>query len=556
MAPGSLRSRLESRLPGLAAWTLALWTVLTTAAAVVAHQCNLPYADEWSNWMDWLKRGYSLDWFFLQHADHRIVSTRLLFAIGNWAFSGRVWFPQAVSFAVQAWLAMQLWRMAKRSGISDSEDGKVIGGAIVCCLFSASQFINFIWGFQVQFFLVYAAGAGALWALMRAAEAARPRGRWAWMAACLCFAALSTYSMANGVLIWPILLLAALRLRVGRASVAFLGAAAVLVVGQYVHGWHSSGLDAPAPLWRMALFAMANAGSPLAPLLGWSGAGAAVLGFTAAAVGAIILAGAAIQWIALWTRSTPYPGGRIVLAHFTVFVAAAPLAIAVGRAHLPLVAAFRSRYMTPPLILWVCLLALAWGSLRTLGPLLMRWAVVVAVLLVVAAHQVQAYRGAREFGGALSQASTAITAGVNDPSLFPILNYTYADLAPVVAHLRAHRLSIFSEEWTRWPGQPLAARFSVDPDASSCRGGIQNAEPITDPSGPGWRVSGWARDESGHGISRIVLADSGGRISGVAVGDSGLWIGYALPGSSSVTAYAVVASGRAVCSLGSRPLVP
>jgi len=43
-----------------------------------------------------------------------------------------------------------------------------------------------------------------------------------------------------------------------------------------------------------------------------------------------------------------------------------------------------------------------------------------------------------------------------DPSMLSILYYTYTDLAPVTAYLKEHRLAIFSEEWTRWPGQRLA----------------------------------------------------------------------------------------------------
>ena len=555
LAAGAFGSR-SSQLAALAAWTLALWTILSTLAAVFTTHCDLLYSDEWDTWMTWLKQGYSLGWFFSEHNDHRIVAARVLFAIGNWAFHARTWFPQSMSFAVQTWLALLLWRLAKRSGVTDPQDSRVLGAAIACCLFSAAQFFNFIWGFQTQFFLVYAAGAAAQWALLRAAEAAHPGGRRAWMAACLLLATVCSYSIANGVLIWPILLLAAVRLRMGRAGIALLAAAAVLVLGQYMHGWHASALDAPAPAWRVALFAMANAGGPLVPLLSWLGAGTAGTGVLAAAAGGTLLAGTALQGLLVWTRRSRYSGGRIVLAHFTVFVAAACFAIAAGRAHLPLVAAFRSRYMTPPCILWVCLLSIAWGSLRTLGPRRLRWAVVAALLLGIAWHQASAFRGAREYGAALGQASTALAVGVNDPSLLPILTYSYADLAPVVAYLKEHRLAAFSEEWTRWPGQRLAARFRVDPHASACRGAFQEVAPVSDPSRPGWRVSGWARDASGGGPRRIVLADSDGGISGVALGVSGQWSGYARPGSPAITAYAVEPDGKSLCSLGTRLLPP
>ena len=553
MAGRPLLSRFDSRVSRLAgpvAWTLALWTALTTVVAVIAASSDLPYADEWDTWRTWLKQGYSLGWFFAQHADHRIATTRLLFAIDNWAFGGRVWFPQAVSFAVQASLVLLLWRLAKRSGVTDSEDGRVLGGAIACCLFSAQQLINFTWGFQVQFFLVYGSGAAALWALLRATEAAHAAGRRAWIAASLLLAAVCSYSMANGVLIWPILLLAAVRLRAGRAAVALLGVGSVLVFGQYFHGWHTSGLDAPAPPWRVVLFAMANAGSPSAPLAGALGGSTSGVGFAAMVAGGLLLAFAAVQWVQVWARSARYSAARVVLSHFTVFVAAALFAIAAGRAHLPLVAAFRARYMTPAYILWACLLSVAWPGLSALNPRRVRWVALLALLLGIAWYQVSEIRGAREDGVEANRASASIAVGVNDPELVPMLNYTFADLAPVVRYLKEHRLSIFRQEWTEWPGQPLAPRFSVGREATACHGGIRAMTPVSDPAGPGWRVSGWARYASGGAPDRIVLADGSGHISGVALADSGEWDGYARAGPPSVTAYAVEPDGKSLCRLG------
>lgn len=553
MAGRPLLSRFDSRVSRLAgpvAWALGLWTVLTTLAAVIAASSDLPYADEWDTWRTWLKHGYSLGWFFAQHAEHRIATTRLLFAIDNWAFGGRVWFPQAVSFAVQASLALLLVRLAKRSGVADSQDGRVLGGAIACCLFSAQQLINFTWGFQVQFFLVYGSGAAALWALLRAIEAAHPAARRAWMAASLLLAAVCSYSMANGVLIWPILLLAAVRLRAGRAAVALFGAGAVLVLGQYFHGWHTSGLDAPAPPWRVLLFAMANAGSPSAPLAGAMGGSTSVVGFAAMAAGGMLLVFAAVQWVRVWARGAQYSAGRVVLSHFTVFVAAAVFAIAAGRAHLPLVAAFRARYMTPAYILWACLLCVAWPRLSAGNPRRVRWVALLGLLLGIAWYQASEIRGGRGDGVEAHRASASIAVGVNDPELVPMLNYTFADLAPVVRYLREHRLAIFRQEWTGWPGQPLAQRFSVSQDDSACRGGIRAMAPVSDPAGPGWHISGWARYSSGGAPKRIVLADGSGRISGVALEDSGEWDGYARAGSPAVAAYAVEPDGKSLCRLG------
>jgi len=554
--PSHLDSIIGSRLAGMAAWTLAAWTILTTIAAVYAAHCDLPYADEWDTWETWLRHGYSLGWFFSEHADHRIVATRLLFAIGNGAFAGRVWFPQAVSLAVQGWLVFVLWRLAKAGGAGDSEDGRVVGGAIACCLFSGQQLINFTWGFQVQFFLVYAAGATALAALWRASETEHPARRRAWKAGCLLAGAVCSYSMANGVLIWPMLLLAAVKLRVGRPALGVLGACTVLVFAQYLHGWHTSGLDAPSPAWRVVLFALANAGSPSAPLLVRLGAGTATIGFIGMAAGALLMTLVTLQFFRVWAGGSRYSSARIALAHFTVFVAAASFAIAVGRAHLPLAAAFRARYMTPAYILWACLLAVAWPSLCRLGARRARWAVVIALLLGVAWQQLPQIGGARGYGAELTRASVALAVGVNDPAATPILNYTFDYLAPLVEYLRRHRLTVFADEWTGWTGQSLAARFRVAPAGAGCTGGIRDAIPVNDPVRPGWRISGWSGGAQSIAPNRIVLAGADGRILGVAVEYDGQWTGDALPGSPTVTAYAVAPDGKSACAIGTRSLDP
>ena len=547
----------RSRFPDLAAplaWAVALWTVLTTVA--IAGATDLPYADDWEVWGTWLRQGYSLGWFFSQLNDHRIATTRLLFAISHLAFDGRGWFLQAASLAIQGLLAWLLWKLATRAGVNDPGDRRVLGAAIVSILFSGAQYMNIVWGFQVQFFLVSASGMAALGALLRAAEATRPWARWAWMAVCLLLGAACSYSMADGVLIWPVLLLAAGRLGVGRRAMGLVGAAAVAVLAHFFHGWHASLLSAPSPAWRRVVFALANAGSPIFPLasrLGGVNSGAVI---AATAVGALLVPGALFHWFRAWTRHPSYSGARVALAHGAVFMAAASFALAFGRARMPFLDAFRSRYFTPPGVFWACLLAVAWPSLRTLGARRLRWAVAIAMLVCVAWHQMGALDAAREYGAKRRLASVALAAGVYDPPLLSILNHSVADLTPVIEYLKEHRLALFHQEWTHWPGQRLGARFSIDPDAAACSGGIRDAAPVGDPAGRGWRVSGWARDASGGGPRRIVLADSSGTIAGVALEASGLWEGYARGESPAVAAYGVEGDGRSLCYLGTRPLPP
>ena len=86
----------------------------------------------------------------------------------------------------------------------------MLGAVLVSCLYSAQQYENLISGFQVQFPLVYCASMAALFALLRAEERRRRDGRgWPWIAASIALVGVATYSMSNGLLGWPVLLLAA-----------------------------------------------------------------------------------------------------------------------------------------------------------------------------------------------------------------------------------------------------------------------------------------------------------------------------------------------------------
>lgn len=537
MADAPTKQR-ESRLLGavsLAAVTIAAWILLTTAGCVMVASCNLPYADEWDLWTSLARRGYSLGWFFALHNDHRIATTRLIFAVDQLAFQAHIWFPQTVSLAAQAMLAAILLRFARRMSPAAPVDG-ILAGAIVGCLFSAQQSINFIWGFQVQFFLVYMFAAAALFALLRGCSAASETSRSGWMAASLALAAASTWSMANGVLIWPILVLAAVGLGARPIWIALTAAAGAGILALYFSGWHSSPLDAPAPATRIVSFALAHAGAPIVPLLRALGCGDAIRDITATLAGAAVLGSACWMWLQTWRSRGLDDKTRapLLLANFALFAGAASFAIAAGRAHLPLVEAFRSRYVTPSYILWVAVLILAWPRLHSRA----RIAVMLALAFGIAPYQWAKLRDAGGYGAALRQASVALAAGVNDPDVRPYLLRPVTDSTEAAAWLRANRLAVFSEDWTGWVG-----RTAVAP--TSCRGSVSDAVPVNDLGRPGWRVTGSIED----GLNIVVLARRGaGTIESSSPVISGRWTLYAHPGNGGVAIYGVRPDGKTLCT--------
>jgi hypothetical protein len=563
---GGPRTVAELILAEIAA-ALALWVVLSTLATIHAGYSALPYWDEWDPWHSYLRQGHSLSWFFALHNDHRIAVPRLFFALDHLLFGGRRWFLMILSCCLQAALGAMLWRLSARAFRQEQKEGLVLGAAIIACLFSAQQLMNFIWCFQVQFFLVYIAGAGALFSLLKAAGQREPHRRTTWMLASILMAAASTYSMMNGLLIWPVLLLTAVWLRIGARQSAAIAAAALLAMASYFYRWHPSILDAPAPWWRTLAFALANMGSPVVPAAALLRLGTSSRVICAIVVGGLLSAGAAAAFLRLWLHREKFNAAQAVLLHFAVFVAAASFAIALGRSHLPLAEAFRTRYLTPPYILWLCCLIGIWPRLRRVRAAALYVGVCAALLAGIAIPQLGQFGVANWLALGYRRGEMAVAAGVLDPVGWSSV-YDHPEIAlDVIDYLKLHRLSIFNQEWTHWPGLRLSSRFTIDSGPNACQGGFEETVAIPSLLRPGWSASGWAFDLRARAAPRFVIfTDDAANVAGIgrvavapsagAPMESAKWLGYIARRPKAVTAYVVEADGKSVCPIGTRVLSP
>ncbi len=113
------------------------------------------------------------------------------------------------TFLFQLMHAAILLRQVRRVLPSHRRLPLIVPALVLVAFLSAAQIENFIDPFHVQFVLVYAAAAAAFdWT----ARARSSRHSALLMIAALVAASVSTLSMANGVLVWPLLLLLQWRL--------------------------------------------------------------------------------------------------------------------------------------------------------------------------------------------------------------------------------------------------------------------------------------------------------------------------------------------------------
>lgn len=227
-APLRFRALTASRIERAAlvfAAVGALATLIITLMVVLTGYVDVPFWDQWGYVQDGALWSHPLK----HHNEHQILAARVFYTIDAW-LGGRQIFNIASTLAIQLGSACALTLLARAAGAT----GRRTLLALLVSLsftFSASQYENFIWGFQVQFALVFAAVvAGSLFSVLYARA-----GRRLWLGLAIASALVSACSMANGLLAAPLLsgLLFVLGRR--RAALAML-AAAVVGVGLYLVG--------------------------------------------------------------------------------------------------------------------------------------------------------------------------------------------------------------------------------------------------------------------------------------------------------------------------------
>jgi len=584
------------RLLATALFAFAVFMLWSMAIIQRRGYSALPWWDMWDYWVWYLKPHPALILkLFAQHNEHRIAVARLFFLADQALFQGRAIFLFVSIYLVQFAHAVLLWRLACMAHPQRKALPVFLGSAAFICLFSAEQYTNFTWSFQIQFVLVYFAVTAALTSLLVFARLGEEellvsdRQRWIWLGISIFLSIVATYSMANGLLVWPIFLLLAFWFGLPRPVKGILLAAGVAMWTLYLWGFKtppqtSSMRDGFHNLPQSFAFAMCVLGSPLNDFI--------------FEIDRIFSVGGE-KWQLLWTAAAGFAGfvasaflslgfvrsrrktnrADAVILHLLLFLLATTFLIGLGRSNFPLHDALHSRYTTVGLLFWFCIIFLI-GSLiagrerlSNNQPLvLFQFAGTVVALVVLVLYQPTQIRAARENALALSEYQASMGAPVYDQALWSKSYYNPRGLIPVLRYMQEKHLSIFAAERWRWVGDPVAEHYRTMA-SDNCIGAIDgNPTTFADPELPGIRLGGWAWNPRSKRIAEsIVVTDKQGRILGYgytgfdkpdvraampdvepAIG----WIAY-VPGlgHDSVAAYMIMAKDGSACLIGTRDLV-
>ena len=506
-------------LAGLSTLLLSIYTVRVSYS-------SLPYADGWREIDPLVTRisPLSVRWLWWQQNEHRLIIPKLLLAVDLLWFHANQLLLLFSIFAIQcAHLGVLGWSMRRLAGWRGAL-WRTGFGLAAFCLFCPSQWENFVWGFQTCFVLPgLFASLSFVWLLLyfiRTRETTRP---WVFLILSVVAALCATYSLANGMLLWPLLLGAALLLGMGRAVVTLFTAVGAVTAATYFIGYthppHHASLatSVQSPL-RLLKYIAVYFGSTWfhermhpSELLGIAG---------------LVLA-AALLWRLRGATSRQNPFS-IQIALTLLFCVGTAVITSLGRLNFGATQAFSSRYQTVALLFW-CFLGLGALLILSAGKNFSTALVVAQICLVIivargAVLAPFAIRDARWHGFQLNAAASALRSGVYDPAQFYYVGLVRPEyLFSAVPLMRQNRLSIFSRDSERPTGVPLTSLFPHMSD--DCIGAVDPVARI-EGSRPGLRVTGWAWDREHHRPAlAVVLVRNGAVDAWAAVGS---WRGFVL----------------------------
>lgn len=497
--------------------------IVVAAYMVVISYSSLPFAEGWLQ-ISIAAKGInplSLDWLWQQHLEHRFLIPKLFLAADLRLFQARQIFLLASIFVIQLLhLTLLGWSMRALGGWRDAL-WRTGFGLAAFCLFFPSQWENFVCGFEVNFILsgLFATTSfiGLLLYWMKSQQPAS-NAPWKFLLLSILAALGASLSLANGNLLWPLLVAAALLLRLRLSAILALVLSGTISILTYFHHYvHPSGSVGPS----LSIQTPTRILEYLATYLGASWT--TTYGRSAMFYG---IAGLALA-ICLFPRfRLPVETSRafsVQLVLTLMFCLTTAGITALGRASSGIEQAYSSRYQSFALLFWWALLLLLLLPLFH-GKPAQFWTVLAQVCLLLimlgGAHvAADAVRKARAHGFELNVAATALLTSTQDRAqlllIYPEPNYLL-QLAP---YMREKRLSIFAADVGPQLGERLDSAFrSASPD--ECVGAVQSVDPVGGDPSQALKITGWAWDRKHQRPPAQIVAVADDAIVGLgAMGD-------------------------------------
>ena len=488
----------------------ALWLGLAIFGVVRAYS-PVPYWDMWDDYV----RAYGFlrssgdrqAYVFGQANEHRLVFSKVTFAIDIALFGGRAKFLFAVNVALMTALWLTLAAMAKRLLRDHGDLWLIVACGLAAPALSWLHEGNLTWAFQGQFFVAYLMPLLAFACLARSLENDKLTG---WFAAAVVFGLCAMGTMANGLFAVPLMaLMIAFGRRPMRSRLLILLTVYAVAAAFWFRNYTFIPRDTP-PLAEVTVFLLTFFGAPIKSLtndlLIGEIAGAALI--------------AAIAMFALYWLRTRERQATMVLAlvAFGGYLGASGATISWGRAGLIPDATHAPRYLTPALLAWCTLalmLAYAFRNLRHARAWYVGASIAIAFLWFAPERSTAKPDDIQK----RNIAGLAVLMDIFDA---PAIATVYPIGTPEMnARLKSAR-QIMRDLPMSMFGDP-AWRRAVDAVGASSAHGFHRCLGVVDATAPianeerYRRVSGWAVELAARHVPQFAHIASEGRIVGVAI---------------------------------------
>jgi len=488
-----------------------------TVTRILHARTRVPWLDEWAMIQEFIlyKRGSPLfPILWSSYWGHRLVIPRLVFFANlQWA-SGRslTWLTLALQSIHIALLCTLSWVLI---GARSRTLFAVSVIVILNLMLSPLQMENFVWNMQFMFPLVYAASSVAFLCLSLS------RDNYRFLLLCFVAAAVASYTMPNGLLVWPLLVAQAIYLKLKRRvtiAIALLGAA---LLASYC--WHY-----PIPPLGLGIFGMLRHPVDAAMLVGLL-LGAALNSISlrlGVAVTILALAGAVYMGASALRDRSLQQSWLSALAAIVVFLFLSAASIVAGRLTPQWLVdntTVPSRYYTLIQSFWAALSILVLYTFsQTRRSLVLAGFYSALYLCLMFFHprmQKIAAEDWSDFIRGTDAVGAALIVDAPDEKLLSVLWPLKPQREDIVAFLRQEHRAFMAEPRAAWPGRHVSELFPpAGPDR--CIGGVERTLPLMDSAAASsWRIEGWAWDTSANrGLDYLLIAEPAGLVVGIARG--------------------------------------
>lgn len=330
------------------------FVILTTVYGIYINYSPVPFWDQWNGLLNFIIDFKSGNWaaWFEQHNEHRIIFSKLLFWLDYIIFDGLYKLLFITAVLIQFCFLILFIVLLVLAKIKNNLI--LYSGLGLCLLFSWLQHENWTWAFQSQFFAVYFFAFMSFISLFcfkyfnSKDEASRYHSYLAFLVSIIS-AFLSTFSMINGLLTFPLLILLAYLIKINVMNKMFIAFAGIisyfLFFNNYIvyPGFASSINNLTEYPIQFVLYFFAYIGSPANDK------------YIAIIIGIFLfIYFSYLFFIEIKDKDNPF----IVLIIFILFLFGSALFTALGRVSLGIEQALSSRYSTPSLYIWLSMLIL------------------------------------------------------------------------------------------------------------------------------------------------------------------------------------------------------